>query len=575
VLRSLTTGARRTQGFGIRNLFGDTFGLKPSQIRKLEATYRRRVNPHDAVSPELARHLTEISREIHRQVGALITRRGEIEWVIVGDASRLLLPDIGRARVGQARLRGLRLIHTHLKSEPLSQDDLTDLALLRLDLVAALGVSSDGLPEGVSFAHLLPQNPEGALWKVEQVRSLQDLPMDLMAQIAALEGELAAEARAHPVTGAGRALLVAASTQGREAAQQSLHELRELARAAGVEVLDEVLQLRHQLDARTLVGHGKLQQIALRSMQLLADVLIFDCNLTPAQSRGIAEETSLKILDRTQLILDIFAQRATSRDGKLQVELAQLRYRMPRLAGKGDSLSRLAGGIGGRGPGETQLEIDRRRVRERIARLEREIEGLSRIREVRRSRRSRKQVPAIALIGYTNAGKSTLLNALTHSDARVQDQLFSTLDPTSRRLRFPRDREVVLTDTVGFLRDLPKDLVAAFRATLEELRDADLLIHVLDGADPEYETKLRAVEVLIKQLGLAETPLLLAVNKADRLPEGQAAQLALQLGGVALSAERGEGMVELLQRADALLWRGEPATETAPRADEASELGAA
>jgi GTPase len=574
VLR-LIAGAGRTQGFRIRNLFGDTFGLKPSQIRKLEATYRRRVNPHDAVSPELARHLTEISREIHRQVGVLITRRGEIEWVIVGDASRLLLPDIGRARVGQARLRGLRLIHTHLKSEPLNQDDLTDLALLRLDLVAALGVSSDGLPEGVSFAHLLPQNPEGALWKVEQARSLQDLPMDLMAQIAALEGELAAEARAHPVTGAGRALLVAASTKGREVAQQSLRELRELARAAGVEVLDEVLQLRHQLDPRTLVGHGKLQQITLRSMQLLADVLIFDCNLTPAQSRGIAEETSLKILDRTQLILDIFAQRATSRDGKLQVELAQLRYRMPRLAGKGDSLSRLAGGIGGRGPGETQLEIDRRRVRERIARLEREIEGLSRVREVRRSRRSRKQVPAIALIGYTNAGKSTLLNALTHSDARVQDQLFSTLDPTSRRLRFPRDREVVLTDTVGFLRDLPKDLVAAFRATLEELRDADLLIHVLDGADPEYETKLRAVEVLIKQLGLAETPLLLAVNKADRLPEGQAAQLALQLGGVALSAERGEGMVELLQRADALLWRGEPATEAAPRADEASELGAA
>jgi len=575
VLRSLTSRARRTQGFGIRNLFGDTFGLKPSQIRKLEATYRRRVNPHDAISPELARHLTEISNEIHRQVGALISRRGEVEWVIIGDAARLLLPDIGRARVGQARLRGLRLIHTHLKSEPLNQDDLTDLALLRLDLVAALGVESDGLPGSVSFAHLLSQNPEGSHWRVEQARSVQDLPGDLMARVATLEGELAAEARAHPVTGAGRALLVAASTRGREVAQRSLHELRELARAAGVEVLDEVLQLRHQLDPRTLVGHGKLQQITLRSMQLLADVLIFDCNLTPAQSRGIAEQTSLKILDRSQLILDIFAQRATSRDGKLQVELAQLRYRMPRLAGKGDSLSRLAGGIGGRGPGETQLEIDRRRVRERIARLEREIESLSRVREVRRSRRSRKEVPAIALIGYTNAGKSTLLNALTHGDARVQDQLFSTLDPKSRRLRFPRDREVVLTDTVGFLRDLPKDLVAAFRATLEELRDADLLIHVLDGADPEHEAKLRAVEVIIGELGLAETPLLLAINKADRLPEGQAALLAEQLGGVAVSADRGEGLVELLLRADGILWRGEVPSETAPRAAGVSELGAA
>jgi GTP-binding protein HflX len=512
-------------------------------------------------------------------VGVLITRKGEIEWVIVGDAARLLLPDIGRARVGQVRLRGLRLIHTHLKSEPLSQDDLTDLALLRLDLVAAIGVTGEGLPGAVSFAHLLPPNPDKDLWRVEQARSIQEVPAEILERVSAIEDEMAAEARGRPVTGAGRALLVAASTGGRAAAQQRLQELHELARAAGVEVLDEVLQLRRQLDSRTLVGRGKLQQITLRSMQLLADVLIFDCNLTPAQSRGIAEETTLKILDRTQLILDIFAQRATSRDGKLQVELAQLRYRLPRLAGKGDSLSRLAGGIGGRGPGETQLEIDRRRVRERIARLEREIDGLSRVREVRRSRRGRRQVPAIALIGYTNAGKSTLLNALTHGNAHVQDQLFSTLDPKSRRLRFPRDREVVLTDTVGFLRDLPKDLVAAFRATLEELGEADLLIHVLDGADPEHETKLRAVEDLIGDLGLSETPLLLAINKSDRLAADQATQLAARLSGVPISAERGEGILELLQRADGLLWSGaQPAprqVEAAPRATEVSELGAA
>ena len=309
-------------------------------------------------------------------------------------------------------------------------------------------------------------------------------------------------------------MLVGVALDGqRGQAEASLAELRELARTAGVEVLDSVLQMRREPDPRYLIGRGKLEELNLRAMQLGADLLIFDRNLSPSQAAHIAEETSLKVLDRTQLILDIFAQRAQSADGKLQVELAQLKYLLPRLAQSDDSLSRLAGGIGGRGPGETKLEIDRRRVRDRIAHLERRIEHLSRERQVRRGRRERRELPVISIVGYTNAGKSTLLNALTHSEVLAEDKLFATLDPTSRRLRFPEEREVIITDTVGFIRDLPQDLVAAFRATLEELDDADLLLHVVDASDPAHDAQVEAVEQILETLGLLSKPRILVWNK--------------------------------------------------------------
>ncbi|MFL5271482.1 MAG: GTPase HflX, partial [Anaeromyxobacteraceae bacterium] len=342
--------------------------------------------------------------------------------------------------------------------------------------------------------------------------------------------------------------------RGRAEAEASLEELRELARTAGVAVVDATLQMRREIDPRFLIGKGKLEDILLRSMQLMADIIVFDWNLSPSQARGIAEATSLKILDRTQLILDIFAQRAQSADGKLQVELAQLKYRYPRLVGRDDSLSRLAGGIGGRGPGETKLEIDRRRVRDRITALERRIENLSANRAIRRKQRNEKDLPVMSIVGYTNAGKSTLLNALTASKVLAEDVLFATLDPTSRRLRFPRDREVIITDTVGFIRDLPEDLVNAFRATLEELGDADLLLHVVDASDPRLDDQMAAVEGILGDLGLLEKPRLLVFNKADKLPGVQAAQLAHLRGGVAISAQAREGLDELLRRCDRALW---------------------
>ena len=485
----------------------------------------------------------------------LLNRKGEVEQVVVGDAQKLELPDIGRARAGQVRLRGLRLVHTHLKSEPLTRDDLTDLALLRLDLVAAVGVREDGLPDVVHWAHLVPASGDGRYWHTETLPGVHAHQPDLAATLAALEDELARGADVRSVAGRERAILVAVCLDGdRAAAEASLRELGELARTAGVEVLDSILQVRRQPDPRYLLGRGKLQELVLRSMQLVADVIVLDRDLSPSQSRHIAEETSLKVLDRTQLILDIFAQRAQSAAGKLQVELAQLKYLLPRLSQRDDSLSRLAGGIGGRGPGETKLEVDRRRVRDRIAHLERRIGDLSSERQVRRGRRRRRDLPVISIVGYTNAGKSTLLNALTGSSVLVEDRLFATLDPTSRRLRFPREREVIITDTVGFIRDLPRDLVAAFRATLEELDDADLLLHVVDAADPARDGRVAAVERILESLGLESTPRLLVWNKADRVQADELSRLLRSRGGVAVSALNRDGLETLLLKADRTLF---------------------
>ncbi|ABC79980.1 GTPase HflX [Anaeromyxobacter dehalogenans] len=540
----------------MQEVHGNTLGLKPSQLHALRRTYRRRVDAQSIVSPELARHLAEVSRETNRQVGVLLDRKGDVQAVVVGDARKLDLPDVGRGRAGESRLRGLRLVHTHLNGEPLTRDDHTDLALLRLDLVAAIEVREDGLPGRVHYAHLLPENPQGAMWKDEEAPTVHELAYDALSGALALEDEFARARAARRTGGRERAILVGfgGKGRGRAEAEASLEELKELARTAGVEVLEATLQLRRDPDPRYLIGKGKLEDIVLRSMQRMATVIVFDAELSPSQARHIAEATSLKILDRTQLILDIFAQRAQSADGKLQVELAQLKYLYPRLVGRDDSLSRLAGGIGGRGPGETKLEIDRRRVRDRITALERRIEGLGADRTLRRKQRNARGLPVLSIVGYTNAGKSTLLNALTDSAVLAEDKLFATLDPTSRRLRFPRDREVIITDTVGFIRDLPPDLVNAFRATLEELGDADLLLHVVDASDPRQEEQIAAVEEILRGLGLDGKRRLLVLNKVDRLPPETQAALAQRRDAAAVSAVTRAGLGGLLARCEQLLW---------------------
>ncbi len=537
---------------------GNIFGLAPSEIAALERLYRRRVPPDRVTSPELARALTETSAAIGRQVGTLINRRGQIEFVIVGDAGKLTLPDVGRQRAGLGRLRGLRLVHTHLRGEPLTHDDLVDLAMLRLDLVAAVGVEEGGLPGLVHLAHVVPDRPDRPiddrpLWQTLAPVRVHDLDLDFQELVTSLEAERARSAGLRAAAGGkNRAVLVSVAAGSRREAEEALEELKELARTAGVTVLDAILQTRKRQDPRTLIGRGKLEELNLRCLQVGAELIVFAQDLSPAQLNTIAEATELKVLDRAQLILDIFAQRAKSRDGKIQVELAQLRYRLPRLRGKGDAMSRLAGGIGGRGPGETKLEEDRRRLRERIHRLERELEAIAVSRSMRRKQRGRRGLPVVSIVGYTNAGKSTLLSALTGTPAYADDRLFATLDPASRRLRFPRDREVIITDTVGFIRDLPADLTAAFRATLEELEGADLLLHVVDVSDPRLDERMQAVDSILHELDLDRIAKLVVFNKVDRLQNGadEIASLCRRHDGVAVSALRGDGLDRLVDAAD-------------------------
>jgi len=514
------------------------------------------------VSPELARHLTETSRRLNRQIGVLLGREGTIRNVIVGDAHSLTLPDIGRLRGGIGRFRGLRLVHTHLKGEPLTRDDLNDLALLRLDLVAMVEVLDTGMPGRLELAHLAPFDPREDSHDAEpfvriQAADVYQLRFDVEATMRALEAELARVASDAGETAKERALVVGIMPD-----DEHFEEMLELVGSAGVAVAGTIRQKRSQVHPRTVVGRGKLQEIVLEAMRRRASVAIFDIDLKPAQARAFEDATGLKAIDRTQLILDVFAQRARSSDGKLQVELAQLKYSLPRLTERDAGLSRLAGGIGGRGPGETVMEVGRRRINDRIRALERQVESLSRQRDLRRRRRREEGVPVLSIIGYTNAGKSTLLNAMTGSAVEAADKLFMTLDPTSRRLRFPREGEVVVTDTVGFIADLPKDLVAAFRATLEELADADLLLHVVDAADPRLEQKLEAVERLLTELDLAEIPRMVVLNKTDLLPAHEAAGLARRYQGIAVSAVRREGLGDLIHAAEERLGREKPLMKT-------------
>jgi GTP-binding protein HflX len=551
-------------------IYGDTSSLSPSETTALERLYRRRVPFDRLTTPELTRALCSVSHTTGRQVGVLVDRAGEVDHVIVGDASKLMLPDVGRLRAAPGRLRGLRLIHTHLHDEPLTRDDLVDLTRLRLDLVAAICLApSEDRPMNVYYAHNVPVAAGSG---ESPYRSIGPIPfakvdLDPSSLIPSLEAEFARIAKARPVEAKdGRAILVQVfEKRDSRKAEESLRELRELARTAGVDVADTVLQVRDKIDPKYVLGKGKLDDVVIRAMQLDVEVLIFDRELGAAQAAALAARTDLKILDRTQLILDIFAQHAHSRDGKLQVELAQMKYLLPRLQQKDDALSRLTGGIGGRGPGETKLENGRRRARERVTRLNHELKQLAKQREQRRSGRRRGGVPVVAIVGYTNAGKSTLLNTLTGSDVIAENKLFATLDTRSRRLRLPSGRFVVVTDTVGFIRDLPKDLLTAFRATFEEAQESDLLLEVIDASDAAFDQHLETTEKLLVDLELERVPRLLVFNKVDRLPPGRGAELAAARGGIATNAIDHASLAELLAKIDELI---EPSpTEVVPEVD--------
>ena len=499
-------------------------------MKALERLYARRYPAQGLITPEQARELALISHGMGRQVGLLLNRHGRPHWVIVGTPSGVYIPDLSKVRRGPGRLRGLSLLHTHLGADPLTQEDLMDLLFLRLDAMAVLTVDPEGAPRTLQLAHLLPPNPENKAYEVLPPAPYHRLDVDLAALVEALEDELERTGKPLPVAGGGggaapgaagveRAVLVSVATAPRPVQEASLAELAELCRTAGLDVAGSMVQRVHQVNPATILGKGKFADLEVLALQGNAGHIVFDQELTPAQMRNLAALTERKVLDRTQLILDIFAQHANTKAGRLQVELAQLAYTLPRLVGKGLHLSRLMGGIGGRGPGESKLEMDRRRIKERMTFLRKELKELRKRRGATRARRAQANLPVVALVGYTNAGKSTLLNTLTSSKVLAENKLFATLDPTTRRLRFPREREIILTDTVGFIRQLPDELKEAFRATLEELEAADLLVHVADAGHPELDAQIMAVDDILRELSLDEKPRLLVLNKWDSLGE--------------------------------------------------------
>jgi len=491
-----------------------------------------------------------ISGELNRQVGVLVDRSGRIEQVLVGDYKKIVIPVLPHIRVAGGRLKGLRCVHTHLAGEELTDDDLMDLLFLRLDLMAAITLTKEHHPALLYAAHLLPDPGSAKSWYFLPPVHPAGQTVNFRELISALEVEFS---RLRPVRkvdqGRDRALLISVTDKSRQQAEESMDELEELARSADVQVLDKVIQRRHKINPKWILGKGKLGEIMLTALRTNANLLLFDQELNPSQIRSITDHTELRVIDRTQLILDIFARRARSREGKLQIEMAQLKYMLPRLTRRDDALSRLTGGIGGRGPGETRLEVDRRRINDRLTILAKKLKEVAQERHHRRSRRRKRQLPVLSLVGYTNAGKSTLLNALTKSNILAEDKLFATLDPTSRRLKFPEDIEVIITDTVGFIRNLPEELLQAFRATLEELHEADVLLHVIDCSNPRFEEQLRVVEDLLDDMGLLSIPVIRILNKTDLVEPSFVGVMANRYDAVNLSALHSETFAPLLQRA--------------------------
>ena len=603
----------------------------------MERLYSRRYSSAHGYSLEQAWELCTLSSSLGRQIGLLINRQGKVEYVILGTATGLVIPALSRFRLGQGRLRGLGLLHTHLAEEEISQEDLMDLLFLRLDFLSILLTDKNGSPKHYQYSHLMPDPANSQPYYVSPVLGWDKVELDLAKQIEAIESEMAvkqADSRISESEGRqkedkpaaqskARAVLVSVSKAPRKIQERYLAELADLADSAGVDVQERVYYRPSasgstgKANSRVLLGEGRLAELEVFALKARAEMIIFDGELTPAQIDNLARTTERKVLDRTMLILDIFAQRAKSKAGKLQVEMAQLQYTLPRLAGRnvGRAMDRLAGGIGGRGPGETKLELDRRKIRDRIARIKLELEGLARQRGLSRSQRERAGMPVICLVGYTNTGKSTLLNLLTQSQVYVENQLFATLDSTARRLYVPLSgasdflgsgeerhavepgggpgtagsapgadsysppyKEAIITDTVGFIRDLPVSLRDAFAATLEELDSAAMFLHVADASHPDLDLQIESVNGILADLGLAEIPSLLVLNKWDLLSPKALPQVLnaesddfeelsaeLMLGvleryplAVPVSAVKGVGIDYLIQKIGRLLGEEKP-----------------
>lgn len=525
-------------------IHGNTEGIRKTVLDELTTLYDVQLEPGQFMPQDLLQSLCGYSASMNREIAVYITRFGEVADVLIGRADSIDLPDL-RLRRGDRRLSMVRCVHTHPRATgELSDVDVSALLSMRFDAMCAVGVSEDGRPTSVQCAFLDAES-EGYVRRTEPI-SARRLPQE--EWLAEIERTDAAYRAANPATRTGRERAVLVGIESEE----SLDELEELAKTAGAETVLRVLQKRPKPDPVFCVGKGKAEELSLRCQAAQADLVIFDEELSGVMQKNLEETLRLKVVDRTALILDIFAARASTREGKLQVEMAQLRYRSQRLLGQGLVLSRLAGGIGTRGPGESKLEVNRRRIRERLTDLERELEQIERQRGLRRQSREKNGVPIVALVGYTNAGKSTLFNRLTGADVYVENQLFATLDSVSRPIELPHGGKALLVDTVGFIRKLPHELVKAFRATLEEARLADVLIMVLDGADAQMEGRRRTVEEVLDSLGATEAPRVEAVNKCDLI----ASDAQFLPGALYISASTGENVEKLLLRVESELEAG-------------------
>ncbi len=539
----------------IEKIYGATQGLKPAQTRQLLDLYRRTQPVQYFCTPEFAERLGAITAEIEQPLCVYLNRRGQVLRVAIGNPHQTQIPAHELPRQGAERLSGLRCLSTQLDGESPSKAALTALALQRLDALVTFEVTTEGkrrqsaAPTGfigkAYLANLVP-DPESRWVISAPLRMAQIISQNFEQFLEGLEEEFRRHWSARKVdSGRERVVLVGVFPPDLARLEQGLEieELQELIRSAGGEVLQTHWQKRLHPHPRTYAGEGKIQEIALSVQETGANLVVVGGDLSPSQARNLEQIIGVRVVDRTELILDIFARRALSHEGKLQVELAQLQYLLPRLAGKGTALSRLGGGIGTRGPGETKLETDRRLIRSRLSHLQRQVDALQAHRDRLRQRRQHKEIPVFAIVGYTNAGKSTLLNALTGADAYVADQLFATLDSTTRRLTFTTGERVLLTDTVGFVHHLPPPLVNAFRATLEEVTQADLLLHIVDLGNPSWPNHITVVQEILAKMPVACGPQVLIFNKIDSAPPAEVQKAKdLYPQGLMISARRGLGL---------------------------------
>ncbi len=476
----------------------------------------------------------------------LIDRKGKITHVILGDDRQIVIPEIRWRRTGSRRLVGLRCIHTHLKKEGFTRDDINDLMLLRLDAMSVIDVTPDGAPERIILGHLSTETENGYfLHESTALRKAQEYYRGLIKNI---EAELEKISPAAPLEGERTGLLIHVSNLSQERMESSLNELEQLARTAGISVVERVVQRREKPDPHYLMGKGKLREFMIKALSHGINLVIFDAELLPSQIKAISDFTDIEVMDRTQIILSIFQKRAHNRDGKVRVALAQMRYLLPRLGAKETALSLIRGGIGLKGPGETTAKVARRHLEQRIKKLEKELEELKRKRVVKRKARVRSAIKTVSIIGYTNAGKSTLLNRLTGSSQFVEDLLFATLNPATRRLRLPSGTRVVVSDTVGLIRDMPKAVEGVFRATFEELAESHLLIHLVDISSPEFENHISTVKKILVETGTGDVPALMVFNKMDMADTADWRAICRRFDAIAVSAKEETGIASLLEK---------------------------